>query len=61
MPPMPFVYLMLCYRRKMNVSYWEARDLPMGVLYADLEMLELEGEYGPQSAKPPTPAEPKVP
>lgn len=45
------------------MTYEEVRAMPVNQLFLDLEMMSLEGEYGPAAAKPPKPTgnRPNVP
>lgn len=49
-PAPPFAYTLLLWRRKMHVGYFEAIRMPLDVIATDLEMMDLEAEYGPKHA-----------
>jgi len=49
-PAPPFAYTLFAWRRKMGVGYFEALRMPVDVIMTDIEMMNLEAEYGPQHA-----------
>ena len=40
----------MAWRRKMGVSYLEALQTPFSAIMQDLEMMDLEAEFGPNRA-----------
>jgi hypothetical protein len=50
LPAPPLAYVVMLWRRKMHVGYFEAMRTPFEVIATDLEMMDLEAEYGPNHA-----------
>ena len=50
MPEPPLAYTIMLWRRKMGVGWFEAMRMPLSAIMADLEMMDMEAEYGPSRA-----------
>jgi hypothetical protein len=51
-PPAPFAYVIMQYRRRMHMTPQQVSEMPGRQLLLDLEMIGLESRYGPASIKP---------
>ena len=43
-PDAPLSYLVMQWRRKMHVGWFEAMRMPLSVIIADIEMMSIEAE-----------------
>ena len=49
-PPPPLSYIIMLWRRKMGVGWFEAMQMPLSVIMNDLEMMDMEAEFTPKHA-----------
>ncbi|HVB24129.1 MAG TPA: hypothetical protein VNG51_19480 [Ktedonobacteraceae bacterium] len=54
-PDAPLAYIVLLWRRKMHVGWFEAMRMPLSVIMNDLEMLDIEADVRRQHIARQTP------
>lgn len=48
LPEVPLRYLIMKWRLRTNTSYQDAMLTPYDAILADMQMLDIEGEFGPR-------------